>query len=684
MDERKSGQRESGPHPAASGSIRIGASATGSGSRRADSSDTRVSPSESAARTITTGERPTIDAEGLTGVDASALVRSNAMLFLVAAVCTSAFTITELVTGHFREIGATYLWLSAAAVLAWIAFALRERGGQMGWSALVGFAAINTLVSASSMHSSIVLSGLLVILMWTGMILRPRYNALLAAYAVVVMLAHGGELVLEPAKMNDPVDSQDKKYALPVLITFIAIPLGLGATLHMRQRTAENSLRASIARLEEQREELKLRLEGKSNELALSREQLFEAQKLKTVGTMASGLAHELNNILTPIRGHAELIAEGLPNAEQTRRYGQRILDSAAAAAHITTTLLTYTRQGTFQPVRSNLRQLLQGKILPFLSKSLPGNVRLKVDLARNVSVDVDRVLLQQAIHNLLLNAADAMPDGGEITIGLATSSLPAPALEGEEEPENPEGEQTSAVIEISDTGTGIDKEHLDQIFDPFFTTKAPGSGSGLGLAMVVGTVTRHHGRVTVESEIGKGTTFKIWLPLAASDEKSDAHKPWPVLRGEAKGPVVVVITEDQDALDEFEELLEGTECSPICTSDAKGATPLLTEMGDKVDLLILDLELEASDGKRLFKSVRELFPEMPVILLSDQPTDPAVQRMIAAGPTRSVRKPMDNRLFSALLTDLLNPADGYVRDFTPMPINPGADISGPHPRAQV
>jgi signal transduction histidine kinase/CheY-like chemotaxis protein len=671
----------SSPQPAASASIRIGANTSSSAGRRADSSDSRVSPSESAARTITTGERPTVEASELTGVDSSALIRSNAMLFLVAAVCTSVFALTELVTGHFRELGATYLWLVAAAVLGWLAFALRERGWQMIWTALIGFTSVNTLVSAANMQSSVLLAGLLVILMWSGMILRPRYNALLAGYAVIAMLATGGEIVLDPGEMNSAAG--ENAFPIPVLITFIAIPLGLGATLHLRQRTAENSLRASIAKLEEQREELKRRLEGKSNELELSREQLFEAQKLKTVGTMASGLAHELNNILTPIRGHAELIAEGVPNPEQTRRYGQRILDSAAAAAHITTTLLTYTRQGTFQPVRSNLRQLLQGKILPFLSKSLPGNVRLKVELARNVSVDVDRVQLEQAIHNLLLNASDAMPDGGEITIGLSTSSLPASKLEGDEPEEDPEAEQVSAVIEIGDTGTGIDKEHLDQIFDPFFTTKPPGSGSGLGLAMVMGTVTRHQGRITVESKIGYGTTFKIWLPLAGSDEKSDAHKPWPVLRGDrAKGPVVVVITEDQDALDEFEELLEATECAPICTSDAKGATPLLTEMGDKVDLLILDLELEASDGKRLFKSVRELFPEMPVILLSDQPTDPAVQRLIAAGPTRSVRKPMDNRLFSALLTDLLNPADGYVRDFTPVPITPGADISGPHPRA--
>lgn len=624
---------------------------------------------------------PTAKAEPITSVDSSALIRNNAMLFLVAAVCTSTFMVTELSQNHFElpQNSSSYLWLTAAGVLSWLAFALRARGWQSVWTALIGFTAITSLMNAEPLQSSIVLANLLVILMWSGMILRPRYNALLAGFAVVMMAAQGGEFVIAASQLDV---GGAPKIALPILITFIAIPLGLGATLHLRQRTAENSLRSSIAQLEQQREELKRRLEGKSNELELSREQLFEAQKLKTVGTMASGLAHELNNILTPIRGHAELIAEGVPNPEQSRRYGQRILDSAAAAAHITGTLLTYTRQGTFQPVRSNLRQLLQGQILPVLSKSLPGNVRLKVELARNVSVDVDRVLLQQAIANLVFNAVDAMPDNGEITIGLSTSTLPATKLESDEEPETDDGDQISAVITVTDNGTGIDEEHIDQIFDPFFTTKAVGSGSGLGLAMVMGTVTRHHGRVTVDSMLSKGTTFKIWLPLAASDEKSEAHKPWPVLRGESKGPIVVVLTEDQDALDEFEELLEATECAPICTSDAKGATPLLTEMGDKVDLLILDLEIEASDGKRLFKSVRELFPEMPVILLSNHPTEPAVQRMIAAGPTRSVRKPMDNRLFSALLTDLLNPTDGYVRDFTPVPITPGADVSGPHPRA--
>jgi signal transduction histidine kinase len=690
MADRKSEREGSGPAVNNSGSIRISASGR---DELADSEDKQLSLMQSAVRSFT-GPRPVPEASAL--VDSSVLVRSNTMLFLVAAVCTSAFAVTELGTGHFREVGTSYawlVWLVVAGTLSWLAFALREHGGQQIWTALIAIASLNTLLCASGKDSSVVLAGVLVILMWSGMLLRPRHNLLLAAYGVLTMWLLGGQFVLAPSQTaldpvahnGDAAPQDDRQYVLPVLITFIAIPLGLGATLHLRQRNAEHSLLASIAKLQEQREELKRRLEGKSNELELSREQLFEAQKLKMVGTMAAGLAHELNNILTPIRGHAELIVEGDHKVEQTRRYGQRILDSAISAAQITQALLTYAHKDIFQPVRSNLRQLLQSTILPVLSNALPGNVELKIELARSVSVDVDRNLFQQAIVNLVFNACDAMPEGGVITVGLTTSpeaaSEKAEAAEDDED-FNPEADR-SAIVTVRDNGTGIEDDHLRQIFDPFFTTKAVGSGSGLGLAMVMGTITRHHGRVDVESVVGEGTTFKIYLPLAVVDEKSDAPKPWPVLRGDAKGPVVVVLTEDQDALDEFEELLEATECAPICTNDAKGATPLLTEMGDKVDLLILDLEITATDGKRLFKTVRELFPEMPVILLSNQPTDPMLQRMIAAGPTRSVRKPMDNRLFSAVLTDLLNPTDGYLRgDFTPVPITPGADVSGPHPRA--
>jgi signal transduction histidine kinase/CheY-like chemotaxis protein len=684
MGDRKLEQSSS---PAGSASLRI---STGGKTRPSEPSDSRSPPTEKFAPAIAP-QKPAADAEPGKPLGSSELLRSNAMLFLVAAVFTTAFAVTELATGHFREIGASYLWLVIAGVLSWTAFFLRERGQHWLWTSLIAVALLNTLVITSDMPSAIVLAGVLVILMWSGFILRPRYNVLLAVYAVMMMWRMGGEFVMTVSQMDEPTAAsaerdEGRRFALPVLFTFIAVPIGLGTILHLRQRSSSRSADAGAgsATLAAENEDLKRRLEVKGNELQLASEQLFEAQKLKMVGTMAAGLAHELNNILTPIRGHAELIAEGEHKVEQIRRYGQRILDSAVAAAQITQALLTYAHKDTFQPVRSNLRQLLQSTILPVLSKTLPNQVHLKTDLARNVSVDVDRHLFQQAIVNLVFNACDAMPEGGEIVIGLTTSTAPAGERTegGGDESHGGEAVDRSAVVTVADNGTGIEEEHLSQIFDPFFTTKAVGSGSGLGLAMVMGTVTRHHGRIEVDSVLNQGTTFRIYLPLAASDEKNDGPKPWPVLRGDAKGPVVIVVTEDQDALDEFEELLEAVECAPICTNDAKAAAPLLTEMGDKVDLLILDLELRATDGKRLFKTVRELFPEMPVILLSDQPTDPMVQRMMAAGPTRSVRKPMDNRLFSALLTDLLNPADGYVRDFTPVPINPSADVSGPHPRA--
>ncbi|EDM79877.1 two-component hybrid sensor and regulator [Plesiocystis pacifica SIR-1] len=384
---------------------------------------------------------------------------SSSMLFLVAAVCLSAYVFTELVFGKF-ELNAVYLLLSLSAALSWAAYAMRERGHEEAWAGAVGACVVTTMFwGGEHLATANLLSGILITLTWAGMLLHPQWNTALGLYSVFVLYTVKG------------LPRADDDFGIPVVMAFVLVPIALGAALHLRERSVDNQVKASLSKLAKQRQELEQRLQAKMDELELSREQLFEAQKLKTVGTMASGLAHELNNILTPIRGHAELIAEGAASTEQSRRYGQRILDSAAAAAQITGALLTYTRQGTFQPVRSNLRQLLQAQILPVLSRSLPGNVRLKVDLARNVSVDVDRVLLQQAVANLVFNAVDAMPEGGEITISLGTSSRPHAEAEEDKVDVN-DGVPRSAVLTVADTGTGIDDEHIDQIFDPFFTTK--------------------------------------------------------------------------------------------------------------------------------------------------------------------------------------------------------------------
>ncbi len=604
-------------------------------------------------------------------------LRVHGQAFFAAGVLTATTLAYALLSNDVISLPAQ-ISLALCSVTSWMAWWWKRKESHLrilviAMSMLALGSIVPDVAARPGMDSIVAIT---LIVLWNGLLIHPALNGMMAVVAMAGLWVFGADFV----PMSGPRSTLGTiTYPLEVIFPLVAWAMGSG--IHFRDRLLQSRLAVNIDLLNRERHDLAGRLERKAKELADSREQLMQAQKLKTVGTMASGLAHELNNILTPIRGLAELIAEGA-TPEQSSRYGRRILDSAVAAAQITGALLTYTRQGTFQPVRSNARQLLQSQILPVLSKSLPSTIHLRLDLERSVSIDVDRLLFQQCVTNLIFNAVDAMPNGGDIRIGLATTSRPCSESDAGTV-DAADGIQRSAVITISDTGSGIQSDHLDRIFDPFFTTKAVGSGTGLGLAMVQGTVTRHGGKVLVESTQGKGTTFTLMLPLAPSEEK-EAPVNWPVLRGEPVGPVVIVITEDQDTLDEIEELLETTDCAPICSNDAKAAMTLVTEMGDQIDLMILDWQLQEIDAARVFRTVREIFPEMPAIVVSDEPTDPSVQRVIGMGPTRSVRKPMDCQLFAALMTDLLHPETGNMREFTPVPIGTTAfSDSGPHPRGR-
>lgn len=585
--------------------------------------------------------------------------RIATLQFSLGAVVTFGFLVADLVAGQTEGLPtATYIAIVIAG-LACLAGALFRRAPVVPFAMVAGVAGIHTMLPlVPEIYGGSVMAAVLLILFWSGLLVRPRYNLPFAGYVFVALHFGGATWVYSVLEMNRP-----GTYAVPLLLAYTIIPVGFGAVVQYMTRSSIQRLERRIRGFETRQVELSASLQRKADELEASRAQLMQAQKLQTVGTMASGLAHELNNILTPVRGLAELLVSGVA-PDQSAKYGQRILDSAVSAAQITGALLTYTRQGTFQPVRSNARQLLQGQILPVLSKSLPRGIWLRVDLDRNVSLDVDRVLFQQCITNLVFNAVDAMEDGGEIKLSLATSSKPC-----SDEPDPGDSLVRSAEIRVADVGIGISEEHMTRIFDPFFTTKGVGAGTGLGLAMVEGIVERHGGRVEVESQANVGTTFTLRFPLAEAE--APISPGWPMLRSHPQGPLVIVVTEDDDALDELEELLTTTECTPLCTTDAKAARGLLTEMGDKIALLILDLDIEAMNPKLLFRSVRELLPELPVILTSEHAVDPVLQRMMGAGPTRSVRKPVDPQLFATLLTDLLHPDTTYARDFTPIPLAP-------------
>jgi signal transduction histidine kinase len=491
--------------------------------------------------------------------------------------------------------------------------------------------------------------GLLAVLMWAALVADARVVGVLGGWALISLPLHGASYGLAVASIDAP-----HRVGIALLMTVIVAAVGFASVLEQLTHTVLERTRESMAALEARQRALVERLEARTRDLQISQDQLAQAQKLKTVGTMAAGIAHELNNYLTPIAGFAEILAAGA-SAELAADYGRRIRKSANDAAAITRALLTYSRQGEFTPVRANGRQMLQADILPVLQKSLPRDVHLETQLERDVDVVVDRRLFQQCVTNLVQNATQALPNGGAITVTLrkvktadvAALDRGAVAVSGDTARVRLGGEHCE--LTVADSGQGIAPDVLERIFDPFFTTKGPGSGHGLGLSTVQGIVSRHGGAIEVRSQPGRGAAFTIRLPLAPAEASRDA--PLPGAGGpESPGPVVVVVDGDQDFLDEIEEVLLALRCRPLCTMDLRAAAALLLELGERFDLVVLDLDLGAGT-ERLLDKVRSAMPELPIVLMGHRadlprPPDPRV---------KVLRKPVDAGTFQTIVTGLVD-----------------------------
>ncbi|TPV95393.1 MAG: HAMP domain-containing histidine kinase [Myxococcales bacterium FL481] len=573
-------------------------------------------------------------------------------MFALAAGCSWLALVLELrfpsVASHRAPLLLLYLaLLTAASTLAWC----RHRDGDASrWAVVVAvFALASAAIALDHNRPATALAGIFGTLLWSGLLVRARVNAMLAASVLPLLWAHGTTIADGTLR-----DVHGNPLALSVLPVYLALPVVAGAGI---QRASSVLSAALLRRLEQahvRREELLTRLREHDDALQASRAELLRARKLEVVGTMASGLAHELNNILTPVRGLGELLASGLVSQEQAQHYGQRILRSAVAAGRITSSLLTYTWQGPFQPVRTNAREFLELELLPELVKGLPHGVQLDAKLGDDIWIDVDRMQFEHCVTNLVLNAADAMPNGGPIFIQLDTWS----------ECDDADAPPTHAELTVRDRGTGIAPEHLDHIFEPFFTTKAIGAGTGLGLALVQGSVTRHGGMVAVKSHQGVGTSFVLRLPLAAQTGV-DVGKPRGTDDWDATGPTVLVVMEDADDLDELEELLVAHHCAPLRCHEPRRALQLVADMASRIQVAVLDLETASVDMRHTYRQLRQAFPRLPVILLSREPTSPKNRQLIGDHPTRCVRKPVDPNALSALLQgfvtgrDETRPCDG-------------------------
>ncbi|MFO0947970.1 MAG: response regulator [Planctomycetota bacterium] len=366
-------------------------------------------------------------------------------------------------------------------------------------------------------------------------------------------------------------------------------------------------------------------------------EKIHKAQRLESLNVMARGIAHDFNNLLTVILGNASLALDSTPTDASTYENLLAIAEAGQKAADLTRHLMTYTGQSS--PVQRSLHlSKLVLDIEPVAHATIPKTIPLSFNLAEDLPlIEADPVQLEQAIMNLILNAADAIDDEeGRITIrtGIVKGSpAPLPELEGDES--LPEG--MYAYVEVSDTGRGMEPVVRSQIFDPFFSTKNP--GRGLGLASVVGIVRSHHGAIDVASAPGQGSTLRLLFPCTGKFAAPiSLHA---VRRMVDLERVTALVVDDEPAvLDIACKILEGAGVSVLTARDGYEAVEVFRENVDRIDLVLLDVTMPRMSGDAAYLEIRHIRPDAKVILSSGYAEDQVVDRFLGHGVAGFIKKP--------------------------------------------
>ncbi|MBI5060200.1 response regulator [candidate division KSB1 bacterium] len=340
-------------------------------------------------------------------------------------------------------------------------------------------------------------------------------------------------------------------------------------------------------------------------------QQLRRSQKLETIGTLAGGVAHDFNNILTPILGYADMTLLQLPPENPTRTHIESISRAALRAKDLVKQILTFSRQ-TEQEHRPMLVQLIVKEATKLLRASIPSTIEIVEDIDTNVPpVNCDPTQIHQVLMNLCTNAAHAMrANGGTLSIELIRFELDATTEAGAQT--LPPGAYVRLIVE--DTGEGMDQATLDRAFEPFFTTKKPGEGTGLGLSVVHGIVKSHGGVISASSELGQGTRFEIELPCTEAFVETDTPQPDGPMGGQG---VILLVDDEPDNVDMAKEMLEflGYEVVACCT--AADALANFREDPAKFDVVITDQTMPHMTGAQLGSEILLLRPDTPIILMT-------------------------------------------------------------------
>ncbi len=359
--------------------------------------------------------------------------------------------------------------------------------------------------------------------------------------------------------------------------------------------------------------------------------QLRQAQKMEAVGRLAGGIAHDFNNLLTVIQAATAMLLEQLPSDGPARVDAEEIAHAADRAASLTSQLLTFSRRGVVRVVPIDLRDAVRDAER-MLRRIIGEDLQLKTRAAAGVGrVSIDPGQLQQVILNLAVNAREAMPKGGELTIALRPSPEPPPGFPLAAAPEH-----GWAILEVRDTGEGIAPEHLDKIFEPFFTTKP--HGTGLGLATVYGIVQQAGGLIDVQSTPGQGTTASVYLPRLPAPQPSAAPAP---ARGPAAGTETILLVEDEDHLRRLaRRVLERAGYRVLDAPNAIEALTLSSAHDGPIHLLLTDVVMPGPSGPELAERLAPLRPDTRVLFTSGYADTSIAGRHLHHGTSAFLPKP--------------------------------------------
>jgi len=340
-------------------------------------------------------------------------------------------------------------------------------------------------------------------------------------------------------------------------------------------------------------------------------EQYYQAQKVESIGRLAGGVAHDLNNLLSPILGYAEMLREDMPNDDRNIGAVNEILNAGIKARDLISQLLAFSRKQTLELKRIDVNKVLES-FSGLLRRTIREDIEIKYYLASTpLTVMADVRQLEQVIMNIAVNAADAMPNGGELSIETTRAVL------DEEYATMHKGTKPGEylLLTFSDTGFGMDGDTLENVFEPFFSTKGE-QGTGLGLATVYGIVKQHDGNIWVYSEPGRGTTFKIYLPLAAKSDVLSEADVKPATR--LKGSEWVLLVEDNEQVRHLAESILGRQgYSVLVAKDGDEALKAAARHDGPLHLLLTDVVMPGMNGRELFERLSTGYPDIRVLYMS-------------------------------------------------------------------